>query len=193
VTSQAAKIKDGQRLILSGAQAEMGYTLPACIGIAFANGKPLGITGDGSLQMNIQELQTLKHHSLNVKLFVLNNNGYLSIKKTQQKFCGGRHIGTDKNSGLSFPDLKKICNAYEIEYMQIKANADVRAGIEAMLLTCKPIICEVMCDPQQEIHPSVSAEKTESGIIPKPFEDMYPFLDRAEFNKEMIVKPISPK
>jgi acetolactate synthase-1/2/3 large subunit len=120
VCSQATDIKGKNRYITSSAQAEMGFTIPACIGAAFA-GSPcvIGVTGDGSLQMNIQELQTIKHHNLPIKLFVWNNDGYLSIRTTQKKFFEGREIGTDDESGVSFPNLSKIAHAYDLEYIKI--------------------------------------------------------------------------
>ena len=123
VTSQAFQPIKNQRYITSGAQADMGFTLPAAIGVAFAQkGKMVvGITGDGSFQMNIQELQTLVHYKLPVKLVVWNNNGYLSIRTTQKKFFSGREIGTDKDSGVSFPSTKKIASAYSIPYFSSKS------------------------------------------------------------------------
>ncbi|MFA5351399.1 MAG: thiamine pyrophosphate-binding protein, partial [Candidatus Omnitrophota bacterium] len=109
VTAQALMLKDGQRYITSGGQAEMGYTIPATIGACFANNKKevIGITGDGSFQMNLQELQTIVHYKLPVKIFVWNNDGYLSIRATQSKFFNGRLIGTDRSCGVSFPRIKR--------------------------------------------------------------------------------------
>jgi acetolactate synthase-1/2/3 large subunit len=152
----------------------MGYTLPATIGVCFAKGKEevIGITGDGSFQMNIQELQTIVHHHLPIKIFVWNNDGYLSIRATQKKFFLGRYIGTEKSSGVSLPE-----------------NLD--AVLDEVFKYPGPAICEVICLRDQEIIPTVTSYQKEDGtIVSKPLEDMYPFLDRQEFLENMIVKPI---
>lgn len=190
---QCLKLKDGQRYITSGGQAEMGYTIPACIGISIAKGgeEVVGITGDGSFQLNIQELQTIVHNNLPIKIFVWNNDGYLSIRATQSKFFEGRFIGTDNTSGVSFPDLRKISRAYGIKYFRVSSSRALPAVIRKVMDFPNAVICEVMCIRDQEIIPSVSAFTKEDGtIVSKPLEDMYPFLDREEFYKEMIVKPI---
>jgi acetolactate synthase I/II/III large subunit len=177
-----------QRYITSGAQADMGFTLPAAIGACIAANKPvIGITGDGSFQLNIQELQTIKHYNLPVKLIVWNNNGYLSIRATQDKFFDGRRIGTDSESGVSFPEVEKIAGAYELPYVKINNVAELREKLLDVIVTSGPVICEVMCPENQEVIPAVSAVKNDDGsMTSKPIEDMYPFLDREEFKKEMI-------
>jgi len=193
VTTQAIQLKEGQRLVTSGGQAEMGYTLPATIGVCYAKnkGEVIGITGDGSFQLNIQELQTIVHNDLPIKIFVWNNNGYLSIRATQRKFFEGRFIGTDSTSGVSFPVIEKIAAAYGIKYFLLAHSHDLIAGIREVLNYPKAVLCEVICIRDQEIVPTVSSAQKENGaIISKPLEDMYPFLDREEFYKEMIVKPL---
>jgi len=193
VTAQSFTLKDiKQRHITSGAQADMGFTLPAAIGASVASNKTvIGITGDGSFQLNIQELQTVKHLNLPIKLFVWNNNGYLSIRTTQDKFFEGRRIGTDPTSGVSFPDTKKIANAYELPYVKINNATELRSKLNEVISFDGPIICEVMCPEDQEIIPAVSAVKNKDGTMTsKPIEDMYPYLDRNEFINEMIIKPI---
>lgn len=192
-TTQAINLKKQQRYITSGGQAEMGYTLPACIGVSVArkNGEVLGITGDGSFQLNIQELQTVVHHQLPIKLFVWNNNGYLSIRATQRKFFENRLIGTDKTSGVSFPEVKKIAEAYGIKYVKISNSQEVVEKINEVLSYNCPVLCEVICISDQEIVPTVSSFKRDDGkMVSKPMEDMYPFLSREEFFKEMIIKPL---
>ncbi len=196
VVSQGVKLKENQRYITSGGQAEMGYTLPACIGISFAKGKGevLGITGDGSFQLNIQELQTIKYYNLPVKIFVWNNNGYLAIRITQSKFFQKRFIGTDRRCGVSFPSIEKIVNAYGLKYFEISESEKLEEDLEVILKYPKAAVCEVICLRNQEIVPSVSSFKKEDGmIVSKPLEDMYPFLDRDEFYREMIIKPIEEK
>jgi len=193
VVSQSFIIRSkNQRYITSGAQADMGFTLPAAIGACIASDKSvIGITGDGSFQLNLQELQTVKHYNLPVKLIVWNNNGYLSIKATQDKFFEGRRIGTDSNNGVSFPEVSKIAAAYDLPYLKINNVYELRKKLKKVLSSDGPIICEVICPESQEIVPAVSAVKNEDGTMTsKPIEDMYPFLDRDDFFDEMIVKPI---
>jgi acetolactate synthase-1/2/3 large subunit len=193
VLGQAFRVKERQRFITSGAQAEMGFTLPASIGACFAHGRKevIGITGDGSLQMNLQELQTIVHHDLPIKLFVWNNDGYLSIRASQRKFFNGRLIGSDRTSGISFPELRKIAEAYGIRYFRAEESSTLDREIDAVLGFPKATICEVLCACEQEIKPSVSAYvKPDGSMISKPLEDMYPFLERREFLANMIVKPL---
>jgi acetolactate synthase-1/2/3 large subunit len=193
VITQAMAFKEEQRSICSGGQMEMGYTLPAAIGVCYArnNEDVIGITGDGSFQMNIQELQTVVHHSLPVKLFVWNNDGYLSIRATQRKFFEGRFIGTDESSGVSFPSVQRIAGAYGIKYFRLDQSQNLTERIKEILNFPNAVLCEVMCIRDQEIIPGVASVRKEDGsMMSKPLEDMYPFLDREEFRKQMIVKPI---
>jgi len=196
VTSQAIQIKSSQRYHTSGAQADMGFTLPASLGVCFA--KPdnpvIGITGDGSFQMNIQELQLMKHHQPNLKLVIWNNAGYLSIKTTQRKFFNERFAGTGEKSGLSFPDSEKIASAYGIDFYRFDEAEDLRNTLPSILKTKGPTIIEVICPEFQEVIPNVSAVKREDGsMLSKPLEDMYPFLERESFYSEMIVDALDEK
>jgi acetolactate synthase-1/2/3 large subunit len=193
VTSQGIKLKTGQRYITSAAQAEMGYTIPATIGVCFANNKKevIGITGDGSFQMNLQELQTILHYKLPIKIFVWNNNGYLSIRSTQSKFFNGRLIGTDQSCGISFPEVRNIASAYGIKYYLANRSNKLIDVISNVLSEKRPVICEVICQRDQEIVPTVSSFRREDGtMVSKPLEDMYPFLERKVFISNMIVKPV---
>ena len=192
VCSQATGIKGNNRYITSSAQAEMGFTVPACIGAAFA-GSPcvIGVTGDGSVQMNIQELQTIRHHNLPVKLFVWNNSGYLSIRTTQKKFFEGREIGTDEDSGVSFPSLAKIAHAYDIDYVKISDYDSLTPALATIFGDNEPMIIEVMCQKWQEVVPTLQGRKNPDGTISAPpLEDMYPFLSREEFHDNMIVEEV---
>ena len=193
VTRQALRLKRGQRAILSGGQLEMGYTLPASVGVCFARERKqvIGITGDGSFQMNIQEMQTIAHYDLPIVLFVWNNNGYLSIRTTQGKYFEGRLIGTDRTSGVSFPDLEKIAYAYGIAYCRLERSQDLAGQIGKILASPKAVLCEVVCDPEQEVVPIVASARRDDGtMVSRPLEDMYPFLDREEFHREMIIPPL---
>jgi acetolactate synthase-1/2/3 large subunit len=192
-TTQAINLKSGQRYITSGGQAEMGYTTPACIGVSVARKgrEVLGITGDGSFQMNIQEMQTIIYNKLPIKLFVWNNNGYLSIRATQSKFFEQRLVGTDSSSGVSFPNLKKVADCYGLKYFIINNSSEVDSVIDQILAYDGPVLCEVMCNSAQEIKPTISSVRKEDGsMVSRPMEDMYPFLPREEFLDEMIIEPL---
>jgi len=191
-TMQAFKTKAGQRLFTSSGHASMGFGLPGAIGACFAHGrkKTICISGDGGLQMNIQELQTLVHYKLPIILFVLNNGGYLTIKLMQQNHFG-RYVGSDASSGLSCPDIIKIAHAYGIKAERIANHDALRARIDYILSEPGPFICEIVMPEDQPLIPRVSSLKKPDGtIISKPLEDMYPFLSREEFMGNMIVKPI---
>tara|TARA_B100000686_G_scaffold6283_1_gene6257 strand:- start:2040 stop:3749 length:1710 start_codon:yes stop_codon:yes gene_type:complete len=192
VCSQATGIKGDNRYITSSAQAEMGFTVPACIGAAFA-GSPcvIGVTGDGSLQMNIQELQTIKHHNLPIKLFVWNNGGYLSIRTTQKKFFEGREIGTDEESGVSFPSLSMVVDAYDLNYIRVSDYDSLSSALDVIFGDNDPMVIEIMCQKWQEVVPTLQGRKNPDGTISAPpLEDMYPFLSREEFYDNMIVEPV---
>ena len=194
VTSQALQIKKGIKYHTSGAQADMGFSLPAAIGISYAvEGAPvIGITGDGSFQMNIQELQVLFENKPNVKIIIFNNDGYLSIKTTQKKFFNERFAGTGgAGSGLSNPNFEKICRAYGISYLKAENPTELDQNMSKIFLNNEPCIFEVICPEWQEVIPNVSALKLPDGsMVSKPIEDMYPFLEREEFFREMIIAPI---
>lgn len=190
---QAVKITRGMRYITSGGLATMGFSVPASIGacVAAGNRRVMCITGDGSFQLNIQELQTIVHHRYPVKMFVFNNKGYLSIRTTQSRFFENRLIGEGSTSGVSFPDLQKIAHAYGIPFYHIQNNRDLDPVLETVISTEGPAICEVMTPCDQEIIPTVSSQKREDGsMVSKPLEDMYPFLDRNEFLSNMIIRPL---
>jgi len=181
-----------QRYITSGAQGDMGFSLPAAIGVCIASKDAvIAITGDGSFQMNIQELQTIKHHNLPIKIMIMNNKGYLSIRGTQNKFFDSRRIGSDYDSGISFPSTEKIAAAYEIPFLKINNSNELAKKLKKAIKLTGPVICEVICSESQEILPTVSAVKNDDGsMTSKPIEDMYPYLSREEFYNEMIINPL---
>ena len=192
-TSQALQIKDKQRYITSGAQADMGFTLPAAIGAAVASGGKniIGITGDGSFQMNIQELQTIVNFNLPIKIFVLNNGGYLSIRNTMDKFFESRYYGTDAKSGLTLPEVSKIGLAYGIPCYRLSTSEDLEETLETILDAEGPVLIDVICPFKQDMSPSSSAKQNEEGkIVSQPLENMAPFLSEEEFKNEMIIKPL---
>ncbi len=170
-----------QRYITSGAQADMGFALPAAIGCSFATDschRIHAITGDGSLQLNIQELQTLKTYRRNLTLYVLNNNGYLSIRSTQNRFFHGRQCGTDSSNGVEFPELSKIADAYGIQYFKFNKINSFISFLKNNKDYIGPQIVEILCPDDEEIIPRVFAEKDENGNIKSaPLTKMYPPLD----------------
>jgi len=190
---QSLDLKPDQRVIVNSGCAAMGYDLPAAIGACFGNNKKsvICVTGDGSIQLNIQELQTIVHYKLPIKIFVLNNEGYISIRNTQKSFFNGFFVGSNKESGVSCPDMIKIAKAYGIRTLTIKNHRGIESKIDEVLSYPEAILCDVKIDPEEKMYPKLSSEKKEDGtIVSKPLEDMYPFLDRDEFKKNMIIKPI---
>jgi len=159
----------------------MGYDLPAAIGAAFARDgrRVICLAGDGSIQMNIQELQTVAHHQLPVKIFVLSNNGYLSIRTTQANFFG-RMTGESTSSGVSFPDMVRIAEAYGIPSMRLNRVSQFAEVVRRMDAP-GPLLVEVMLDAAQEFEPRVRSKRLDDGtIVSPPLEDMYPFLSPEE-------------
>lgn len=191
-TMQTFKTKPGQRLFTSSGHASMGFGLPGAIGACFGSGKKktICISGDGGLQMNIQELQTLVYYNLPIILFVLNNGGYLTIKLMQQNHFG-RYVGSEPSSGISFPDIIKVGDAYGIKTERIPNNEHLHAKIDRVLAEPGPFICEIIMPENQLLIPRVSSLKMPDGtIVSKPMEDLYPFLGREEFMENMIVEPV---
>ncbi|MDE3196202.1 MAG: thiamine pyrophosphate-binding protein, partial [Acidobacteriota bacterium] len=187
VTFQTAQIRMGQRLFSNSGSASMGHDLPAAIGAAVARGgkRVVCLAGDGSIQFNIQELQTIRHNNLPIKIFVLNNGGYLSIRTTQSTFFRNM-VGESPESGVSFPDFARVALAYEIPSMRIESGADLEA-IRHVLDSPGPMLCEVMLDPKQEFEPRLKSRQLEDGTMATPaLEDMYPFLDRDELAANLL-------
>jgi acetolactate synthase-1/2/3 large subunit len=186
ITGQAFRAKKGQRFILCGALAQMGYTTSAVIGASVAAPQQtvIGITGDGSLQTNIHDFAVFKHHQLNIKMIVVNNRGYVSIRNTQNNYFNGLLAGTDTKSGLSFPDLGKLCDAYGLKYLYADNAKSMKEVLQEALSTPGPVVCEIMTAYEQEIVPSVTSVRLENGKMQsKPLSDMYPFMTPEELNR----------
>lgn len=193
VTSQAINLKEGQRYIPSGALATMGYTLPASIGVAVAdmNNVTIGITGDGSFMQNMQEISIMQFHQLPLKLFVVNNEGYLSIRQSENKFFAGNLVAEGPASKVPFPNFEKVVKAFDLPYYRIDSIASAKEVLPKIFADNKPAVIEVISQPLQSVVPtSQSMMKQDGTIVSKPLEDMFPYLDREVFAKEMIVKPI---
>ena len=224
VGAQIYEIKKGSRFISQSGMASMGYDLPAAIGAYLSLNKDknknkkikdniykglnevypnykkdlICITGDGSIQMNIQELQTIVHHKMDIKIFLINNGGYHSIRQTQHSFFSkhclvgiGADSITDGKCDLSFPDMKKLSNAYGIKYTCIKSNKDTEKVIKSVLSKKGPIICEIFTDTKQAFSPRQTSKKLKSGdIVSLPLEEMSPELDSKTLDELMIVKRV---
>ena len=185
---QVAKIKKGQQLFSNSGCASMGYDLPAAIGAAVAReGKRvICLAGDGSVMMNIQELQTIAKNQLPIIIFILSNGGYLSIRSSQSNYFG-HLIGEGPDSGVSFPDMVKLAEAHGLRAMRLE---DERFSdqIDEALAHGGPIVCEVVLDRAQSFEPKLSSKKLPDGrMVTAPLEDMAPFLDREEFKANMLV------
>uniref|UniRef100_A0A6C0DTP4 Uncharacterized protein n=1 Tax=viral metagenome TaxID=1070528 RepID=A0A6C0DTP4_9ZZZZ len=181
-------VKEGDKFIISS-QGDMGFELTASIGAQIAEPEKMiiPIFGEGSLQLNIQELQTIVHHKFPIKILLFNNNSYGANVITQSLYFKNKY-GSDNESDLSFPNSEKIANAYGINYICARKNEDLEQVFEQFLKTKDAIICEVFSCVQQRV-PKLSAVKNDDGTFTsRPFEDMEPFLSREEFEKEMIVK-----
>lgn len=190
VVCQTWKIKKGQRLLTTGGISTMGYW-PAGIGVCLANKKKrtIVVTGDGCLQMNIQELATIKQNNLPIKVFIFNNNGYLLIRHTQKTHMNDRLMGESPKTGLWLPDALKIAAAYEIKGVRINSIDEVEKKIEEVLNYDGPVICDVMTPQWQLIIPRIASDKKPDGtLVSKPYEDMYPFLDPKELAENMIAE-----
>ena len=188
-----AKIKQGQRMFTNAGCAAMGYGMPAALGAAIArednNGRVVCVDGDGSLMMNVQELATIAHNNLNVKLFVLNNNGYHSIRQTQRNLFKPPLIGLDPETGVSFPEFDKLAEAFRFKYFQVNNEPDVRNTIEEALATEGPVLINVVVDPDQNFVPKLSSKVMPDGSIVSPsMDDMFPFLPRDEYESNRYIK-----
>ncbi|HNS32917.1 MAG TPA: thiamine pyrophosphate-binding protein [bacterium] len=189
-TYQIMHIKKGVRVFTNQGCAAMGYDLPAAIGASVAKnkGSVVLITGDGSIQMNIQELQTIAANRFPIKIFVLNNKGYLSIRTTQDTYFKSRYFGSCPEGGVSCADILRVAKAYRIKAVRIETEKNLKGKINKVLNYIGPVVCEIMMDPKQTLFPKLSSEVRADGqIISKPLEDMYPFLPRKNFRKNMII------
>ena len=193
VTFQAAHIKQGQRLFSNSGSASMGYDVPAAIGAWWANSaarRVICIAGDGSLMMNLQELQSIVGQNLPVKLFVLNNDGYHSIRQTQQNYFPDNVVGCGPESGVTFPDFQKLGAAFGFPVSRISAHRGMSEAIAAALATPGPTLTEVVLDKAQAFSPKLSSRRLEDGsMVTSALEDLAPFLPREEMAENMLIPP----
>lgn len=186
---QVLKFKAGQRMLTSTGLGEMGFGLPGAIGAAIgANREVLCLNCDGGMMLNLQELQTIVHHQLPIKIIIFNNDGYLMIKHTQKALFAGRYSGSDQKSGVTCPDFSKVAYAFGIPSFQIKTWDDVDTVIPQVQSINGPVICEVFTHPEQPFVPKLSLVQQKDGsIISPPLEDLSPLLPRDEMRKNMLI------
>ena len=190
---QSFRVKEGQRILNTPGLGAMGFGLPASIGACLASGKhrTICINGDGGFQLNIQELETVRRLNLPIKYFILNNHGYASIKATQRNNFAGHYVACDASSGLTLPDTVKLAGAYGIKTACIENHDNIREKVKEVLEMSGPVICGVTVSIDQVVAPKVISKLNPDGtVVSKPMEDMWPFLDREEFKKNMIIKPL---
>lgn len=165
VMGQALRLKKGQRFISSGSMGAMGFGLPTANGVAVADpvGTTVCVTGDGSLMTNVHELATLRQNNLNVKLFVINNDGYVSMRNTQRDFCGGHYVGADRSSGVFIPTMESLAKTYELPFVRCTTADDLEAVVDKVLAMDGPVMCEVVAMRDQKIIPTVASVKLADG------------------------------
>ena len=202
VGGHAYRIKKGQRFISNSAIASMGYDLPAAIGAAKANEDReryerdiVLLTGDGSIMMNLQELQTISGAKMPIKIFLINNDGYHSIRQTERNFFGDQKlVGIGSDSGdLSFPSFEKIAAAFELPYIAARHNDEIDAALQKTLAAEGPILCEVFVDTDQNFEPKSGGKRLPDGtMVSPPLEELTPFLSEEELDENMIVPRYRP-
>ena len=186
------RFSKGMRCIHPTSQGAMGFAVPASIGIQFATEElVLVVVGDGSIMMNLQELESIRYHKLPLKIIVVNNNVYSIIRKRQKDLFRTRTVGTDPSNGISVPDFKKVAECFGLKYMKIENIGSLNDGIDELFSLEGPILCELMGKENQSYIEIGTIRSSESGrIVRRPLEDQMPFLDRELFKSEMIISPI---
>jgi acetolactate synthase-1/2/3 large subunit len=187
---QVMRFRDEQRLMTSTGLGEMGYGLPGAIGASFARdrGEVMCLNCDGGMMMNLQELQTVVHHALPIKLFIFNNDGYLMIKHTQNNLFAGRQVAVDRRSGVSCPDFSALAGALGITAFQIRSWDDFETVVPQVQAATGPVICEVFMHPQQMFLPKLSlASRPDGSIVSPPLEDLSPLLPRVAMHEAMLI------
>jgi len=188
----SVKLKKGQRAVATGGLGAMGYGLPAAIGGCIGSGgrRTISVDGDGGFLLNIQELEVAKRLHLPIKFFVLNNNGYASIRASQRSYFK-EIIGCDSSSGMTLPDIGKLAHAFGIQSFRISDQSNLRATIREVLDSDGPSLCEVMVQPDQAIGPRITSKLGNNGLmVSSPLEDLFPFLEREELRSNMLIPVI---
>jgi acetolactate synthase-1/2/3 large subunit len=194
VTMQSFKCKKGTRIYNSEGLGSMGFAIPSAIGGCIASNKKetICIDGDGGFFMNIQELELVYRYQLPIKFFILNNNGYGSIKTTQNTHFGGNLVVSGPSSGLTLPSIELNAAAYKIPYIKISNQQNLKNDLQKVLNTSGPIICELIIDPDHKTFPKASVyKKSDGSFATRPMEDLAPFLDRQEFINNLLIEPLN--
>ena len=191
VSFQAANLKLGQRLWTNSGCATMGYDLPASIGAHKGSGNKsiICLAGDGSIMMNLQELQTIAGNKYPIKIFILNNSGYVSIFQTHRNFFNGVEVGGGPKSGVTFPNFEKLSQAFDLPYRKAEKHDELDEVIRATLAIEGPAVCEIMIDENVVFAPKLGAKQHPDGrITSPPLEDLSPFLSREVLRENMIIE-----
>lgn len=189
----ACPTRAGQRIYHTAGLGSMGNGLPAAVGVCLAGGRrrTICVDGDGGFQFNIQELETVARLHLPIKFFILNNNGYASIRASQANYFGGPLLGCDERSGITVPDICKIAAAYGIASARIVSQASLREDVRRILDTPGPVVCDVNVIVDEVRQPRLSSmQRPDGSMVSMPLEDLWPFLERDEFFANMIVEPL---
>jgi len=189
----ACPTRTGQRIYHTAGLGSMGNGLPGSIGVCIAGGRrrTVCVDGDGGFQFNIQELETVARLNLPIKFFVLNNDGYASMRASQTNFFGSPQLGCDSRTGISVPDLCKVAAAYGLRTARIESQANLRKQVRKVLETPGPVVCDVMVIPDEVRGPRLSSmQRPDGSMVSKPLEDLWPFLERDEFHANMIVETL---
>jgi acetolactate synthase-1/2/3 large subunit len=189
----ASPTRTGQRIFHTAGLGSMGFGLPASIGVCLAGDRrrTICVDGDGGFQFNIQELETVRRLNLPIKFFILNNDGYASIRASQTNFFGGARLGCDQNTGLTLPDISRVAAAYGVKTAIIEDQTDLRADVNRVLNMHGPVVCDVRVIPDEIRAPRLASyQKSDGSLVSRPLEDLWPFLPRQEFLANMIVPPL---
>ncbi|MGN0710471.1 MAG: thiamine pyrophosphate-binding protein [Anaerovoracaceae bacterium] len=189
---QALKVKEGQKVRSNHGLGSMGYELPEAIGAYFATGKDvITVTGDGGMQLNVQELAIIGGRKLPIKIFVVNNAGYSSIRNMQRNHFQGRYAGSNEETGLMLPDMAKLAEAYGIKSISVSKPEELQAAVKRTLSSEGPFLCDVHIDPYCIVSPRSTSKVTEDGsMVSTPLEDLFPFLPEEELREELMVEKI---
>jgi acetolactate synthase-1/2/3 large subunit len=190
---QAFRVKQGQRVFNSEGLGPMGFGIAAAIGGCLASGgrKTICVDGDGGFVMNIQELEVVRRLNLPIKFFVLDNNGYGSIRQSQKAYFQNRFMASGPSSGLTLPDFNKVAASFGIETCEIRNHDELKPAVQGILSHDRPVVCIVKITAEQVTAPRVaSGQRADGSMYSKPLEDLWPFMERREFLDNMIVAPV---
>ncbi|MEI7481709.1 MAG: thiamine pyrophosphate-binding protein [Elusimicrobiota bacterium] len=191
IIPSAVRFRKGQRCVHPVSQGSMGYALPGAVGAYFACGRQtVAVIGDGSIMMNLQELQTIRYHNIPIKIFVVNNNAYAVIRERQVELFRTRTIGTDTANGVGCPNFKKVAECFEIPYIRIDDSTDLKLKILSVINMNGPVLCEVMGVENQDYIRSSYAHNSKRRVVQRPLEDQAPFMERELFLSEMIIESL---